>query len=191
MSPAMWVRVASSIIPLSSVSNSSMKRSSTTSASRATPKTAAVSFSSASRFSSCSPSRMPSNVSSSERISRVATRSWCTESNSSARTFGSHATISSRCARTAAITAAAGEPSSNSGSCKCGGRGAVRTDSPSAVASFDGDDDFLAPLLIRKDVAWRIIAWPSSVPAIDSASSSSHSRHDVRSPPGSSDQAVT
>ena len=133
---------------------------------------------------------MPSKVSSRERISRVATRSWCTESNSSARTRGSQATMASRCLRRESTTAAAGESSSSS-ACMCGGRGAVLTESPNAVASFDGEDDLRAPAEIKKLVPWLISVAPSSVPASASASSSSHSRQLVRSPPGSSDQAVT
>ena len=73
----------------------------------------------------------------------------------------------------------------------CGGRGAECNESPRAVNSFEGEEDLRAPEEIKKLVAWWISSAPASVPAVNAPSSTSHSRHDERSPPGRSDHAVT
>ncbi len=125
------------------------------------------------------------------RSSRVATRIWCTESHSSRRTFGSYSSSLSRLSFRASITAKAGESSSSSASTWNGGSGAADRESPRAATSLDGDVDIRAPAFSSREVADFNTAAPVVLPVASPASSISHSRHEVRSPPGSRDQAVT
>ena len=137
------------------------------------------------------------------RSSRVATRIWWTESHSLARTLGSYSMILSRLACSAAMTAAAAEPGSTVDSRMFGGSGTLSTESPSAVASFDGDLDGKAPAAMSASehswsrftgagasAAGASAAW-AAASAATPVSSTSHSRQRVSLPAGRKDLAVT
>jgi len=112
---------------------------------------------------------------------RKATRIWCTASGSSARTAGSSLSSLSTCAPTAASTASPAHERRLTW--RTVGRTGTRE--PSARTSFDGLRDTVAPPASSSAcTSSSRVGWPST-------SSTSHSRHRVRTGVSPKASAVT